>query len=79
MAPEILSSREYNNKADIYSCGILLYELFENKKYIPGIKMQWYWCPKKLREIIENHILCDDPLLRYDAITIIKLINRLFP
>ena len=79
MSPEMLALKEYDNKSDIYSCGILLYELFENKKYIPGIKMQWYWCPKKLKEIIEKHMLCDDPQLRYDAHSLIKLINRLFP
>ena len=79
MAPEILSSREYNNKADIYSCGILLYELFENKKYIPRTSMQWYWCPKKLREFIEKYMLNENPELRYDAITAIKLIDRLYP
>ncbi len=78
MSPEILLSREYDNKADIYSCGILLYELFESKKYIPGTKMQWYWCPKKIRVIIEKHMLSSDPELRYDAITLIKLINRLY-
>lgn len=78
MSPEILSSKEYNNKADIYSSGILLYELFENKKYIPGLKMQWYWTPKKIRVIIEKHMLCENPELRYDALMLIKIINRLY-
>lgn len=52
MSPKILLSHEYNNKSDIYSCGILLYELFENKKYIPGNNLQWYRCPKIIRDII---------------------------
>ena len=37
MAPEAQISGNYNNKVDIYSCGILLYELFENKRYIPEL------------------------------------------
>ena len=28
MAPEIRKEKEYNNRIDIYSCGVLLYELF---------------------------------------------------
>ena len=35
MAPEILdSSTEYTNNIDIYSCGILFYEMFENKNLL---------------------------------------------
>ena len=78
MSPEILSFIEYNNKVDIYSSGILLYELFENKKYIPGLKMKWYWTPTKLKEIIQKHMLNHDPKLRYDSITLIRLINRIY-
>ena len=79
MAPEIIQSQEYDSKSDIYSCGILLYELFENKRYIPGSKLSWYWCPKKLRDIINSRMLCDDKNLRYDALNVLKLINRVYP
>ena len=79
MAPEIIQSQEYDCKSDIYSCGILLYELFENKRYIPGKKLSWYWCPKNMREIINTRMLCDDKNLRYDALTLLKLINRVYP
>ena len=46
------SQNKYTNKIDIYSTGILLYEMFENKKFIPGQKMTWYWCPKKLNILL---------------------------
>ena len=35
MAPEIKTGK-YNNSVDIYSCGILLYELFTNNIYLDG-------------------------------------------
>ena len=77
MSPEIILSKEYDYRADIYSCGILLYELFENKKYIPNTKMKWYRCPIKLKNIIVNNMLCENPESRYNALMLINLINRL--
>ena len=38
MAPEIKTGK-YNNLVDIYSCGILLYELFTNNLYVD--KFNW--------------------------------------
>ena len=40
MAPEILESKHYNHKADIYSFGILLWEIFSEK--IPYIMLNPY-------------------------------------
>lgn len=78
MAPELLKKfSNYNNKIDIFSCGILLYEMFENKKYLPGTKLKWFWCPKNIRGIIENYMLCDNPDDRYDALTLLKILNRI--
>ena len=34
MAPEVKTTSSYNNKIDIYSCGILFYEVFEKKNII---------------------------------------------
>lgn len=78
MAPEILQCKEYDYTSDIYSCGILLYELFENKRYIPTEKMKWYWCPKKLRDIIKNNMLCYDKNKRYNATQLIQIINNIY-
>ena len=48
MAPEIKeNNNNYTEKIDIYSTGILLYEMFENKKYYKGEKLKWYKCQKK--------------------------------
>ncbi len=76
MAPEMREYvNDYTNKVDIYSTGILLYELFENKKHIPGQKLHWFYCPKKIRKIIIEHMLQRDPNLRWSAQYLIKLLN----
>ena len=78
MAPEMKeNNNDYTNKIDIYSTGILLYEMFENKRYIPGQKLQWFWCPKKIRYCINEYMLNPNPEYRWDAINIIKYMNRL--
>lgn len=33
MAPEIKTNKNYDSKVDIYSCGVLMYELYESKIY----------------------------------------------
>lgn len=75
MAPEVKITSNYNNKIDIYSCGILFYELFERKKYYPELPMKWYYCPKRIQTMITTQMLCDDPASRKDALTLIKELN----
>ena len=76
MAPEMKEYiNDYTNKVDIYSTGILLYELFENKKHIPGENFYWSKCPKKIRKVIIEHMLQRDPNLRWSAQYLIKLLN----
>lgn len=43
MAPEVADSRPYNHKADVYSFGILLWELLSCKKPYPGIGIDDYY------------------------------------
>tara|TARA_B100001769_G_scaffold90749_1_gene69548 strand:- start:2461 stop:3393 length:933 start_codon:yes stop_codon:yes gene_type:complete len=76
MAPEIKeNNNNYTEKIDIYSTGILLYEMFENKKYYKGEKFKWYKCPKKIKQIIVDYMLNDDPNKRLDAIKILKILD----
>ena len=75
MAPEANNSNNYTNKIDIYSCGILLYEMFENKRYLPMRKMSWWWTPTKFKTIINKFMICDVPDQRLSATDIIRLIN----
>ena len=76
MAPEAHISGKYTNKVDIYSCGILLYEMFENKRYIPDCTMSWYWTPKKIKKIIIDHMLCRNPEHRSEALNILLLFDK---
>ena len=74
MAPEIGSDTGYNYKIDIYSCGIVFYELFEGKIYFPVEGFKWYNCPKKIRKIIEEHMTRLKPEHRLEASDIIKML-----
>ena len=78
MAPEILKNphnTKYTNKIDIYSCGILLYELFENKRYIPGKQLKWYYTPKIIKKIITENMLNENPEDRTNALEILSVYN----
>tara|TARA_B100001093_G_scaffold508498_1_gene570825 strand:- start:127 stop:1059 length:933 start_codon:yes stop_codon:yes gene_type:complete len=77
MAPECVNDNNYSNKVDIYSCGILLYEMFENKRYIPNTKMIWYNTPKNIRNIINQNMLNINPEERSDALNLLELLNKL--
>ena len=75
MAPEIFNGlASYNNKIDIYSAGLLFYELLECKTYIPHRPLKWYYSSKHLKKIITEYMLNEDPVLRYCAIDLLKLI-----
>ena len=77
MAPECVNNNNYSNKVDIYSCGILLYEMFENKRYIPNSKMVWYYTPKNIRNIINQNMLNVNPEERSNALNLLELLNKL--
>ena len=78
MAPETITTNKYTNKVDIYSCGITLYEMFENKRYIINEKRKYFYTPKNIRNIIENKMLCEDHNERFSALDILLLYNKYF-
>lgn len=78
MAPEVnIENKNYTNKIDIYSCGIMLYEMFENKKYIIGDVFKWFWTPKKIREIIIN-MTNSNPDSRYSVDILLTNVNKYY-
>ena len=75
MAPEIFNGlNSYNHKIDIYSAGILFYELLESKIYIPYKPIKWFYSAKHLKKIIVEFMLSEDPINRYEALELIKLL-----
>ena len=75
MAPEIFNGlNSYNHKVDIYSAGILFYELLESKTYVPYSSLKWFYTSKHLKKIISNFMLSEDPNNRYNALELVQLI-----
>lgn len=73
MAPEV-KNNQYNYKIDIYSCGILLYELFYNKLYYDSFK--WNNLSTKLKELIIK-MTNEDPNDRPCADRVLNLFNNI--
>jgi len=75
MAPEIYNcAGPYNHKVDIYSAGILFYELLESKTYIPYNSLKWFYASNHLKKIISEFMVSHDPYKRYNALDILKLL-----
>ena len=51
MAPEV-KTKHYDNKVDVYSCGILLYELFTGNIYLDSFNLNNSNISHKLKELI---------------------------
>ena len=73
MAPEMKSNQFYSYKIDIWSCGVIFYELFENERYNPEYGFLWRICPTSIKDIIVNKMIRDDPNYRYNACELISL------
>ena len=65
MAPEILRSQPYDEKVDIWSLGVLLYEIFQNKSPYKG----------KNQEEIYKKILKDKIVFEYKDKNYKKLVK----
>ena len=76
MAPEMSESEiiNYTNKIDIYSCGIMFYEMFEKKKLYKEDSIKYYHTPKKLRVLIDN-MISSHPNERYTALRLLEILN----
>ena len=61
MAPEIIKKREYNSKSDIWSLGVIVYELFLKKHpyYTESKKILW----NKIKSGIQINYDNLDPLV----------------
>lgn len=75
-APEtFLQNYKYDYKVDIYSCGILLYEMFETTRHVPKTEIKWNRCPPKIKELIKDNMLCENPDKRLDSLTLLRRLN----
>ena len=75
MAPEIRTNN-YNNKVDIYSCGILLFELFTNKLYINDWITKYCKLNNHLIKLI-NEMVSISPNDRPSALMVMSKFNKI--
>ena len=76
MSPEMKGNKDYNTKVDIWSVGVIIAELFENKKYEDSFS----WSkntPSEVKEIIVKYMLRDDEKDRLSACELITLFEFL--
>ena len=74
MSPEIKAAKNYDTKTDIWSCGIIFVELFEDIRYTNDFV--WHYTPYYIRNIIKGHMLREDPNDRFTALELITEIEN---
>ena len=75
MAPEV-KTKKYDNKVDIYSCGILLYELFTGYIYLDKFNWNNSNISYKLKELILN-MVSENPEHRPTANDTLHYFNKI--
>ena len=74
MSPEMTLEHLYNSKIDIWSVGVIITELFENRRY--SKKFVWIKTPKNIKYIIIQHMLRNNPKDRLTALELINLFEQ---
>ena len=74
MSPEMTLEQLYNSKIDIWSVGVIITELFENRRY--SKKFVWIKTPKNIQYIIIQHMLRNNPKDRLTALELINLFEQ---
>jgi serine/threonine protein kinase len=57
MAPELQNNTNYDYKIDIWSCGVIFAELFENRRF--NLPFEFLKTKNTIKEIIQNHMICN--------------------
>ena len=71
MSPEMKSYSKYSFKTDIWSCGVIFYELFENGERYNPKGVIWSNTPNDVKVIIKDFMLREDPNYRLSALELI--------
>jgi serine/threonine protein kinase len=77
MAPEIYQREKYNKKVDIYAFGLLLYELFEDIRYVPGQCLTFKKSSRSLQSFIKK-MVNNNPDMRPDTASIYRELSNIF-